>query len=62
MTTWLQDLERDKPELARAYKMVGNQPKWALRNMVKALEMCSLLNTDEDRCRLIAARFILKHG
>ncbi len=60
--TWLQDLERDHPELARAYKVVGNQPKWALRNMVKALGLCSIFNTEDDDARLIAAKYILKHG
>lgn len=34
-----------------ALKIVGNQPRWALRNMVKALSLCTWLNTAEDEQR-----------
>jgi len=43
-----------------AWKIVGNQPKWALRNMVKALEMLPALNTPEDNERLQAAKIAVK--
>jgi len=46
--------------LIEAKKIVGNQPTWALKNMVKALKMLPLLNTEEDEQRLIAAKIVLK--
>lgn len=60
MTTWLKDLERKNPKLADAYKVVGNQDRQSLKNMVKALSMMSILNTEEDNKRLAAAQYILK--
>ena len=47
--------------LDQAKQLVGNQPTWALRNMVKALKMLPALNTAEDNERLEAAQFILKN-
>jgi len=44
----------------QAKKIVGNQPTWALKNMVKALQMLPRLNTAEDEIRLIAAKIVLK--
>lgn len=46
--------------LDQAKQLVGNQPTWALRNMVKALKMLPALNTAEDNERLEAAKFIIK--
>ncbi len=43
-----------------AKKIVGNQPTWALKNMVKALKMLPALNTVEDEIRLEAAKVVLK--
>ena len=43
-----------------AKKIVGNQPKWAIKNMVKALNMCPWLNTAEEKQRLQAAKIVLK--
>ena len=43
-----------------AWKIVGRQPLFALRNMVKALKMCQWLNTEADWKRLEAAQLILK--
>jgi len=43
-----------------AWKIIGNQPSWAIRNMVKALSMCQWLNTQEDKRRLEAAKIALK--
>lgn len=59
MSTWISDLRRDNPALAADYAIVGNQPDWALRNMVRALNMMDWMNTDDDRERLAAARRIL---
>jgi hypothetical protein len=42
--------------LIEAKKIVGNQPTWALKNMVKALNMLPWLNTAEDELRLKAAK------
>ncbi len=39
-----------------ARKIVGNQPKWALRNMARALSILNLLNTPEENQRLLALR------
>jgi hypothetical protein len=46
--------------LEQARKIVGNQPEWALRNMVKALKMMPILNTAQDEERLAAALVVLK--
>ena len=46
--------------IEEAKKIVGNQPTWALKNMVKALQMLPALNTAEDEIRLIAAKIVLK--
>ena len=46
--------------LIEAKKIVGNQPTWALQNMVKALKMLPWRNTAEDEQRLIAAKVILR--
>jgi hypothetical protein len=44
----------------QAKKIVGNQPTWALKNMVKALQMLPWRNTAEDEQRLLAAKIVLK--
>ncbi len=46
--------------VSEAWRIVGNQPKWAIRNMVRALSMCNLLNTDADNERLVAAKICLR--
>ena len=43
-----------------ARRIVGNQPTWALKNMVKALNVLTWMNTEEDKRRLAAAKLILK--
>ena len=35
-------------DIDEAKKIVGNQPKWAIKNMVKALSFYPWLNTEED--------------
>jgi len=57
MSTWLDDLS---PKLRHAYSIVGNQPRWALKNMVSALSGLTQLNTAEDNRRLQAGRYILQ--
>lgn len=44
----------------QAIKLTGNQPRWALKNMVKALQMCPWLNTDIENQRLEAGLFLMK--
>jgi hypothetical protein len=44
----------------QAWAIVGNQPKWALRNMIKALSMLPALNTPADKERLVAARIAVR--
>jgi hypothetical protein len=46
--------------IEEAKKIVGNQPTWALKNMVKALNMMTWKNTPEDWQRLEAAKIVLK--
>jgi hypothetical protein len=46
--------------IEEAKKIVGNQPTWALKNMVKALKMLPALNTAEDEERLVAAKVVIK--
>ena len=46
--------------LEQARKIVGNQPMFALRNMVKAIKMCPWLNTEADLERMKAAQLILR--
>ena len=40
----------------QAWKIIGNQPRWAIKNMVKALSMLPALNTAADEQRLAAAK------
>lgn len=46
--------------IVEAKKIVGNQPTWALKNMVKALNMLPALNTAQDKLNLQAAKIVLK--
>ena len=46
--------------LDQAKEIVGNQPTWALRNMVKSLKMLPLMNTAQDEKRLAAAVMVIK--
>jgi len=48
--------------LDQAKKIVGNQPRWALKNMVVALNLMPRLNTKEDNQRLQAAKIVLKEA
>ncbi len=41
-----------------ARAILGNQPKWALSNMAKALQLQSRLNTPEDWLRLWALQVL----
>jgi len=43
-----------------AWKIVGNQPKWAIKNMVKALSMHSWSNSNEENLRLQAGKICLR--
>jgi Holliday junction resolvasome RuvABC DNA-binding subunit len=40
----------------QAKQIIGNQPKWALKNMARALQMLSLLNTPAEWERLRALK------
>jgi hypothetical protein len=46
--------------IEEAKEIVGNQPTWALKNMVKALKMLPLMNTAQDEQRLSAAVMVIK--
>lgn len=50
-----------KMTLDEAKKIVGNQPDWALRNMIRALSVFRALNTEEDNLRLEAAKLVLRN-
>lgn len=58
MSTWLDDIQ--DPALREAYRIVGNQSKHCLRQMVRALSLAPWLNTAEDEARLAAAKRILR--
>lgn len=60
MSTYLEDLKKTDPEKYADLKLVGNQPKYCLQNMVKALSMHEALNTPEENARLAAAKRLLK--
>ena len=45
---------------AEAKKIVGNQPTFALKNMVVALSTLQFLNTPAENLRLKAAQIVLK--
>jgi hypothetical protein len=45
---------------AEAKKIVGNQPTFALKNMVVALSTLQFLNTQAENLRLEAAKIVLK--
>lgn len=49
-------------DMITAIKLVGDQPVYAIRNMVKALHMCEWLNTGADVQRRIAGQYVLRHG
>tara|TARA_R110000823_G_scaffold140236_1_gene270215 strand:- start:461 stop:628 length:168 start_codon:yes stop_codon:yes gene_type:complete len=44
----------------QAWSIVGNQPKWAIQNMIFALQLLPALNTQEETERLEAAKIALK--
>ncbi len=44
-----------------AWAIVGNQPTWAIRNMIRALTMMPALNTQEEQVRLVAARICIRN-
>jgi len=46
----------------KAWSIVGNQPKWAIKNMVKALSMMPAMNTEEENIRLKAGKICLKNN
>jgi hypothetical protein len=46
--------------LEQARRIIGNQPTFAIRNMVMALKMHQWLNTKQDWERLEAAKIVLK--
>jgi len=48
-------------KIRQAHAIVGNQPRYAIRNMVKALSMLPRLNTVEENERLAAAKILLRH-
>ena len=43
-----------------AKKIVGNQPRWAVKKMVTALNMCPWLNTEKEKRLLQASEILLK--
>jgi len=45
--------------IQQATKIVGNQPTYALQNMIKALSTLIWRNTSEDTKRLEAAKIVL---
>ena len=46
--------------LEQAQRIVGNSPRWAIKNMVFALQLHPWLNTKAENERLQAGKLILK--
>ena len=46
--------------LEQAQRIVGNSPRWAIKNMVRALQLHPWLNTKAENERLQAGKLILK--
>ena len=44
-----------------AWSIVGNQPRWAIKNMVRALSMFTAIHTPQEKTRLEAAKICLKN-
>ena len=47
-------------DVEQAWKIVGNQPNWAIKNMVRAVSMFPALNTPEEDVRLTAGKIALQ--
>ena len=58
LASW--QLKENDMNYEQAKKIIGNQPKYAIKNMVKALKMCRFLNTSDDELRLQAGIVYLK--
>lgn len=56
----LPDVDTISMTLEEAIKLVNPGDPF-LKNMIKALSMCTLLNTEEDERRLAAAKLILRN-
>lgn len=52
--------EEENMTLEQAQKIVGNSPRWAIKNMVFALQLHPWLNTKLENERLQAGKLILK--
>ncbi len=61
MSTYMQDLKKTNPE-AYEKRVLAGPPGVPRRNMIKALQMHSWLNTPEDNARLEAAKWCQRHG
>lgn len=46
--------------IEQAKSIIGNRSAWELRNMIKALSLFRILNTNEENQRLRAAKLVLK--
>ena len=47
-------------DVEQAWKIVGNQPRWSIRKMVRALSMLPALNSPEQEERLAAGKIALR--
>lgn len=62
MSTFLDDLKKSDPQRAADYVTCGGAHGVPLRNMIRALEMCSAMNTPEENLRLAAAKRLARRG
>lgn len=46
--------------LQEAKEILGNRASWELRNMIKALNLMPIFNSEEDNLRLQAAKILLR--
>ena len=47
-------------DVEQAWRIVGNQSKWSIRKMVRALSMLPALNSPEQEERLAAGKVALR--
>jgi len=61
MSTYYEDLKKNNPDKYADLRIAGNSDKFALKNMVKALQCLPGLNTPADELRLAAAKRLLRN-
>jgi hypothetical protein len=61
MSTYYEDLKMNNPAKYADRRIAGTLDKVALKNMIRALSILPLLNTNEDEIRLAAAKRLIRN-